>query len=145
MKTFAANGSTKLGAYIRFRVTDEIKDLLKSYAKRLKVCETDAGRFLLEEALTGQFSNEKIAQERFEELQSEFKSMEVKFQNLTEKMDLTHEMASSVLAFMASRELGVKQGTKDEVLEHTKKQVSIAVALGSQVRERHQRGLLGRV
>lgn len=144
MKMFKSAGSSKLDSIVRFRVTDEIKSLLKSYAKSLKLCEADAGRFLLEDALKVQYSSEKIALERFEELQIDHKAMEVKLQHLSEKMDLTHEMASAVLAFLASRELGVKQGTKDEVMKHTKMHIGIAVALGSKVRDRHQRGLLGR-
>lgn len=136
---------SKLDSSFMVRVPEDIKNLLVGRAKREGRPVASVCRDLVTEGITDHYSETQIAQERFEELQSEHKAMMVQFHNLAEKLELTHQMSSAVLAYVASRELSLRSGTKEEILEQTKRAVNIGVALGSQVSERHQLGQLGKV
>lgn len=129
---------------IKFRAPRETKNLLKQYAERNNLNVSDACRLIVQEALLVRYSAEKIALERFEELQSEHKAILTKLHVLAEAVDQSHQMSSAIFAYVASRDLNARKGTKEEAIEQTKVAFRIGVGLGAQVSERHKRGLLGK-
>lgn len=134
----------KLEPRLTVRLPDEVKNLLLLKAKSRKTNASDVCREILTNELTGQFSAEKIAQERFEELQTEHKEILTKLQRLAESVELSHQMSSAIFAYIASRDLTARKGTDAEAVEQTKVAFRIGIGLGAQVSERHKRGVLGK-
>lgn len=124
------------------RVPNGTKNLLKQLAKQRQSNVSEVCREILEAALHLEFSAEQLALQRFETLQAEHKEMMLELRKLSEKSDLNHQMSSSVLVYVASREIPPKKWTTEEVVAQTEHTTQVAIAFGKQVSERHLRGVL---